>query len=119
MFNTEELERAIRQSKERETIRVTYADGKVLEHEAGIWTVVGLDRESGSEITWGKICIVGGDDVVADAVLHMAQLAKVAKDIGNSLIKTVPGLTEKKLGKVLSHAIKVLEERHEEVEGNA
>lgn len=114
MFDAKELEKALRMSQERETIRVINEDGTEKECRAKIWTICGLDNETSSEITWGKVCLVGGMDAIGDAIMHMAQLTCAAKELAKAVMETVPGMTQKKMEKLLSHAVGVLEKRHEE-----
>jgi hypothetical protein len=116
MFDTNELEKAMKLAQERETIRVISEDGSEKECRAKIWTMCGLDPDSSTEITWGKMCVVGGTEEMADVVMHLAQLTCVCTDIANAIVQTIPGMTQKKLQKVLFEAVKTLKEKHKECE---
>lgn len=113
MFDVNELEKGMRMAKERETIRVIHEDGTEKEFTAGIWTFCGLDKETSAEFTVGKICLVGGDEIVADAIIHVAQLMCVAHNISNAIIQSVPWMTEKRFLKMLVSAAKDLKKKHE------
>lgn len=108
MFDAEEIKKAMEMSEARETIRVEYEDGKVLEHKAKIWTVCGLDPENHEEFSWGKICLVGGDEIVEDAILHMAQLQLVVEEIGSAIVNAVPDLDDDTLEMMLEYCVKKL-----------
>lgn len=113
MFDAEEIKKAMEMSEARETIRVEHEDGKVYEHKAKIWTVCGLDPESHEEFTLGKICLVGGNDVVADAIVHMAQLQMVVDKIGSALVNAVPDMDYDRLTTMLNYSMKELKKIRE------
>ena len=108
MFDAEEIKKVMEMSGARETIRVEHEDGKVLEHKAKIWTVCGLDPETQTEIAWGKICLVGGNEIVADAIMHVAQLQQVVEEIGSALVNAVPDLDDDTLDMLVEYSTKKL-----------
>lgn len=114
MFDMKELEKGLKMAQERETIRVNYEDGREVERKANIWTLCGIDNEGRAEFTMGKVALVGGDEVVKAAITHAAQLMLVANDIKRAVVRSVPGMTEKKFMKLAKYAEKALREKNQE-----
>ena len=114
MFDAEEIKKAMEMSEARETIRVEYEDGKVLEHKAKIWTLCGIDPENHKEFTWGKVCVVGGDEIVANAIMHMAQLQLIVEQIGDALVNAVPDLDNETMKMLLEYGVKKLKKMKKE-----
>ena len=114
MFDADEIKKAMEMSEARETIRVECEDGKVHEYKAKIWTVCGLDPETKTEIAWSKMCLVGGNEVVADAIMHVAQLQQVVEEIGSALVNAVPDLDDDTLKMRVEYSVRKLKKMRKE-----
>ena len=84
-------------------IRIEKPDGKILEEDASMWMLCGLNANTKTQISWGNVNAVGGLEKMMNIVLLLAIMAKQCEMLGSGLVNTIPGMTEEMLYKLIDY----------------
>lgn len=97
---------------------LTHEDGSTQECDVEKWFLIGIDRKNKTNVSWGRTIMIGGDEIVADAIHLIAMLMCSAEELGLKLCQAVPGLDKEELSKCVEYAMKKIHEERADNDEN-